>query len=365
VLFSTATSKQLANNWQTTGKQLAQRLSMRWASLCQNNQGQNNQAFLDEIIMRIFMTGASGCIGHYLVETLIENTDHELFLMMRNPAKLKVPVDQRAGIHVLQGDMRDVAQFADLLKTIDTAILVATSWGDPQESYEINVEKTLEIISMLDPEHCQQVIYFSTASILDRDNTPLKEAGEIGTDYVRTKYICHEKLKNLAIFPKITTVFPTLVFGGSDTKPYSHISGGLPEVAKYIGIIRFISADGSFHFIHAQDIAEVVRHLVDHPPGPGDSREIVIGNPAKTADEVVADISAYLGKRQYFRVPLSFSLANVIIKIFNIRMADWDRFCMRYRHFTYENTVTPSHFGLKDHYPTVTAVIRSAGVTPG
>lgn len=314
--------------------------------------------------MRIFITGASGCIGHYLVETLIENTDHELFLMMRNPAKLKVPTDQRSGVTILEGDMRKVAQFADLLKTMDTAILVATSWGDPKESYEINVEKTLELMSLLDPERCQQVIYFSTASILDKDNTPLKEAGEIGTDYVRTKYICHEKMGELAIAPKITTVFPTLVFGGSDTKPYSHISGGLPEVAKYIGIIRFISADGSLHFIHAKDIAEVVRHLVDHPPGPNDARELVIGNPAKTANQVVTDISQYLGKRRYFTVPLSFGLANALIKIFNIRMADWDRFCMRYRHFTYQNPVTPSSFGLKDHYPTVADVIRSAGVTP-
>ena len=314
--------------------------------------------------MRIFITGASGCIGHYLVETLIENTPHELFLMMRNPAKLKVPTNQRPGVTILKGDMRQVAQFADLLKTMDTAILVATSWGDPKESYEINVEKTLELMDLLDPERCQQVIYFSTASILDRDNTPLKEAGEIGTDYVRTKYICHERMSELAIAPKITTLFPTLVFGGSDTKPYSHISGGLPEVARYIGIIRFISADGSLHFIHAKDIAEVVRHLVDHPPGPSDSRELVIGNPAQTANQVVTDISQYLGKRRYFTIPLSFGLANAIIKIFNIRMADWDRFCMRYRHFTYQNPVTPSHFGLKDHYPTVADVIRSAGVTP-
>lgn len=314
--------------------------------------------------MRIFITGASGCIGHYLVETLIENTDHELFLMMRNPAKLQVPIDQRQGVRVLKADLREVAQFADLLKTMDTAILVATSWGDPQESYEINVEKTLETLSLLDPERCQQVIYFSTASILDRDNTPLKEAGDIGTDYVRTKYICHEKMKELAIAPKVTTVFPTLVFGGSDTKPYSHISGGLSEVAKYIGIIRFLSADGSLHFIHAKDIAEVVRHLVDHPPGPNDAREIVIGNPAKTADEVVEEITAYLGKRMYFRVPLSAGLANLVIKIFNIRMAEWDRFCMDYRHFTYENPVTPSKFGLPDSYPTVQDVFRSAGVVP-
>jgi nucleoside-diphosphate-sugar epimerase len=302
--------------------------------------------------MRIFITGASGCIGHYLVETLIENSDHELFLLMRNPAKLKVPIDQRPGITVLQGDMREVERFADVLKTMDTAILVATSWGDPKESYEINVEKTLTLMTLLDPERCQQVIYFSTASIFDRDNTPLKEAGEI------------EKLSELAIAPRITTVFPTLVFGGSDSKPYSHISGGLPEIAKYIGIIRFISADGSFHFIHAQDIAEVVRHLVDHPPAPGEPRELVIGNPAKTADEVVSEISQYLGKRQYFRIPLSFVLANAIIKIFNIRMADWDRFCMRYRHFTYENPVTPSKFGLRDRYPTLVDALRSAGVMP-
>ena len=314
--------------------------------------------------MRIFITGASGCIGHYLVETLIKNTDHELFLMMRNPAKLKVATDQRPGVHVLKGDMREIVQFADLLKTIDTAILVATSWGDPKESYEINVEKTLETMSLLDAERCQQVIYFSTASILDRDNAPLKEAGEIGTDYVRTKYICHEKLQELAIAPKVTTVFPTLVFGGEENKPYSHISGGLPEVANYIGIIRFLSADGSLHYIHAKDIAEVVRHLVDHPPAAGDSREIVIGNPSKTADEIVTEISDYLGKRQYFKVPLSFGLAKAIIKIFNIQMADWDRFCMEYRHFTYQNPVTPSSFGLEDNYPSIRDVFRSACVTP-
>ncbi|MGC1218453.1 MAG: NAD(P)-dependent oxidoreductase [Phormidesmis sp.] len=314
--------------------------------------------------MRIFITGASGCIGHYLVETLIENSDHELFLMMRNPAKLKVSTDSRSGVHILEGDMREVAQFADLLKTMDTAILVATAWGDPQESYEINVKKTLELMNLLDPERCQQVIYFSTASILDRDNTPLAAAGEIGTDYVRTKFICHQKMGELAIAPRITTVFPTLVFGGSDTKPYSHIAGGLSEVADYIGIIRFLKADGSLHFIHAKDIAEVVRYLVDHPPDEGDARELVIGNPAKSANEVVEEISAYLGKRIYFRVPLSFGLADVIIKIFNIKMAEWDRFCMDYRHFTYQHPVTPSSFGLEDNYPTIKDVFRAAGVVP-
>jgi uncharacterized protein YbjT (DUF2867 family) len=55
--------------------------------------------------MRILVTGASGCVGHYVSETLIQNTDHELFLFVRNPAKLTVDIMARPGIHVIKADM--------------------------------------------------------------------------------------------------------------------------------------------------------------------------------------------------------------------------------------------------------------------
>ncbi|MEM9947975.1 MAG: NAD(P)-dependent oxidoreductase, partial [Cyanobacteria bacterium P01_D01_bin.36] len=80
--------------------------------------------------------------------------------------------------------------------------------------------------------------------------------------------------------------------------------------------------------------------------------------------KVVEEISNYLGKNILFRIPLSAGLAKVIIKTFNIKMAEWDRFCMEYRHFTYQNPVTPSSFGLEDNYPTLAEVCRSAGVAP-
>ncbi|WP_310413618.1 NAD-dependent epimerase/dehydratase family protein, partial [Chamaesiphon sp. OTE_8_metabat_110] len=47
--------------------------------------------------MRILVTGASGCVGHYISETLIQNTDHELFLFVRNPVKLQVDIKARPG----------------------------------------------------------------------------------------------------------------------------------------------------------------------------------------------------------------------------------------------------------------------------
>jgi len=314
---------------------------------------------------RIFITGASGCIGHYLVETLLNDTPHELFLLVRHPAKLLFNWQDEPRIHVLQDDIRNIEAHAKLLQTMDTAILAATSWGGAPAIYDINVTGNHRLMELLDGDRCQQVIYFSTASILDRNNLPLPEADTLGTDYIRSKYQCYMKLPELAIYPKVTTVFPTLVFGGDKDKPYSHISAGIPEVTKWIGLIRFLRADGSFHFAHGKDIALVVTHLVDHPPGPDAPRQVIIGNPALSVDRTVEEIADYLGKRIYFRLPLSMWLADRIIDGFHIRMADWDRFCLKYRHFVYTNPVHPEKLGMQPYCPTVADLMRVSGVLPG
>ena len=314
---------------------------------------------------RIFITGASGCIGHYLVETLLTDTAHELFLLVRNPAKLLFNWEDDPRIQVIQDDIRHIDTYADLLATMDTAILAATSWGGAPEIYDINVTGNHRLMTLLEGDRCQQIIYFSTASILNNHNLPLREADEIGTDYIRSKYQCYMQLPKLAIYPKVTTVFPTLVFGGDKDKPYSHISAGMKDVTRWMGLIRFLKADGSFHFAHGKDIALVVTHLVDHPPAPNEPRQVIIGNPALTIDRTVEEVCTYLGLRIFFRIPLSLWLADRIIDWFNIRMADWDRFCLKYRHFVYNQPVYPEKLGLQPYCPTVADLMRVSGVMPG
>ena len=311
---------------------------------------------------RIFITGASGCIGHYVIESLANNTHHELFLLLRNPDKLQFDIAHYPNIHILQGDIRNIERFADLLGTIDTAILIATSWGGAPAIYDINVTGNLKLMDLLDPDRIRQVLYFSTASILDRQNKPLKEAGQVSFDYIRSKYQCHQKLKDLAIYPKITTLFPTLVFGGDSHKPYSHISSGLSEVTRWIDLIRFFSADGTLHFIHAQDVATLVTYFVAHEPKANESRELVLGNPALKVDDAVTAVSHYLGRSIYFRIPLSQRLIDFFIKLFKVRMEDWDRFCLKYRHFTYQNPLTPASFGIDNYCTTVAELFRATGI---
>lgn len=313
---------------------------------------------------RILITGASGCIGHYFTDRLIHTTDHDLYLLVRNPAKLQFNPQARPGITLLQGGLEQIDTYRDLLKTVDTAILAATAWGDPKTTAMINVDQTLALLHQLNPNTCQRVLYFSTASILGRDNQPLAAAGTLGTDYIRTKYVCYQRLSETAIADRIITLFPTLVLGGGPDKPYSHLSSGISDVVRWIDLIRFFQADASFHYIHAQDIAQVVTYLVDPPAGFIPPKTVVLGNAAITVNDAIAQTCRYLNRRIYFRIPLTLWLARVFMTLFRVQIADWDRFCLEYRHFTYQDPVNPATFGLVPYCDTFSKVLQVSGISP-
>jgi nucleoside-diphosphate-sugar epimerase len=312
--------------------------------------------------MRILVTGASGCVGHYVSETLIKNSDHELFLLVRDPAKLKIDTQVRERVHVIVGDMATIGDLAELLQTINVAVLTAAGWGG-ENAFLINHIKTHELISLLNPQVCEQVIYFATESILDRHNNPLPQAGEIGTDYIKSKHRCFSTLQELAVADRITTVFPTLVLGGDESKPYSFLSADLPKVTKYIGLLRWIKTDGSFHFIHGKDIAEVVRYLVEHPEVSDKyQRKLVLGNELVQVEQGIQEICQYLGKPVILQIPLPTALIDPIIKIFNIKMAEWDYFCLKNRHFCHDPIVNPRTFGLPSYASSLSEILRTRGI---
>ncbi|MEM9245748.1 MAG: NAD(P)-dependent oxidoreductase [Cyanobacteria bacterium P01_F01_bin.153] len=312
---------------------------------------------------RIFITGASGCIGHYIVEALSKNPNYHLDLLLRTPEKLNPKLANLPNVHLHQGNLREIRHYADLLKQADVAIPIATCWGG-SDAFDINVVKNIELINTLDPERCEQVLYFSTASILGNDDRPLKEAGQIGTEYVRSKYDCAQRLSKLAMASKITALYPTFVLGGDDEKPRSHLTGGLPDIMRYIKLIRHLKADASFHFIHAYDIAQVVAHLVDNPPEEAGPRHFVLGGEPTFLNDVITSATEYLSCPTRFKIPLSNTLANAIINLFNIQMAAWDRFCLNYRHFTYSNPVSPATFNLTPYCRTFEDVLEQSGISP-
>jgi nucleoside-diphosphate-sugar epimerase len=310
---------------------------------------------------RVLITGASGCIGHYVTEALLEDADLQLYLFVRDPAKLRLGATRPHGVTVVQGDMRQIDRIADLLKTMDAAVLAASGWGGT-DAYEVNVTKTIDLLNLLSTGNCRQVLYFSTASVVDREHRPLREAGTVGTLYIRSKYHCLERIPGLAIAPRMTILFPTLVVGGDDQKPYSLASIGLVELVKWVDFLRFLRLDGSFHFIHGRDVAQVVRRCLYDPPAGAQPRALVLGQAPVTMDEAVEELCAYLGKKIYFRLPLAASLARLSVALRRGEDAAWARFCLRHRHFTHERPTNPGIFGLRNYCATLADVFQLSGI---
>ncbi|WP_448534279.1 NAD-dependent epimerase/dehydratase family protein [Parathermosynechococcus lividus] len=307
--------------------------------------------------MRILITGASGCIGQYITEALITQTDHDLFLFVRTPSKLTVDSQQRQGVHLVQGDLRDLSPLQDLLPTLDVVILTAAAWGG-KNAMVINFEQTCALLQQLDPQRCQRVFYFSTASILTRQMTPLPEAATLGTAYIRSKYQCLQAIEKLPVGDRIVELFPTMVFGGgTDGKRASFITKGMQQVLKWLWLARFFRVEASFHFVHARDIGQVVLYLIEHPEYPV-PRRVALGNPAITLNDLLTQLCQGRNLRWYGLIPLTPALVNIFIKLFRIQMSPWDYFCLNYRNFTYDTILNPQQLGLTPYCGTVADLLR-------
>lgn len=318
------------------------------------------------------ITGASGCVGQYTAAWLLENSDAELLLWLREPAKLSAISADQPRVRLLVGDLRETDRFASELSTVTRVIHTATAWGDPERAHQVNVVAVKRMLALLNPAVVEQIIYFSTASILNRSLQPLQEALAYGTEYIQTKAQCLRELEQHPLAERIVAVFPTLVFGGrvDGTSPFptSYLTEGLAEASKWLWLARWLRADASFHFIHAADIAEICGILATTPhqpnpePGQGPVRRIVMGQPWISVNDAVATLCRWRGVSRTPGIPLWSWLIEGLIKILPIEINAWDRFSIHQRHFVHDPVTQPERFGGRSHGPDLETVLMNSGL---
>ena len=321
---------------------------------------------------RILVTGASGCVGQYISRWLLENSDAELLLWLRDPSKLTAVSADHPRIRLLVGDLRNTDRFAGELATVQRVIHTATAWGDPERAEQVNVIAVKRMLQLLNPAVVEQIIYFSTASVLDRHLRPLPEALAYGTEYIQTKARCLQDLEQHPLASKIVAVFPTLVFGGrvdgTSSFPTSYLTDGLREISRWLWLARWLRIDASFHFIHAEDIARICgglatrKHEANREPGQGALRRVVMGQPAISVDEAVATLCRWRGVSLTPGIPLWPWLIETLIRILPIEVNAWDRFSIRQRHFVHEPVSQPERFGGVSHAGTLETVLSDSGL---
>ncbi len=304
----------------------------------------------------LFITGISGCIGHYLFEVLAKDSRYHLYLLVRDPKRLKFDLESHPNISLINDHLCNIRRYSELLKEMDFLIHLATDWGN----WDVEYKHTLELFGLLDPSRCKKAIYFSTASILDSDNQPIKNIDKIGTPYIQAKYLCYKKLPELKIYDRIITLFPTWILGGNGQHPYSHASWVILKLLKWLWLIRFFKLDIRFHFIHAKDIALIVNYILKNEV---DKSELVLGNPAISSEEFVREICEAFNRKIYFQINISSRFIRSLSLLSGKRLPAWDDFCLKKRHFEYK-VVNTQTFGIKSDYQTIGETLKELTVSP-
>jgi len=321
----------------------------------------------------ILITGASGCVGQYIANWLIENSNSELFLWVRDPKKITSINLENPRIKLLVGDLRQPDKFQKEISEVNRVIHTATAWGDPKRAKEVNIEAVKNLLNLLNPSNIKQIIYFSTASVLDRNLNLLPEAFTYGTEYIQTKAQCLTELEAHKLSTKIIAVFPTLVFGGRlDGKskfPTSYLTEGLRDAFKWIWLARWIKVFSRFHFIHAADIAFICGYLATshfepaQPSSESNIKKLVLGQPQTNIDIAIKTLLEWKGMRRVPQIPLWTWLIELLTILLPIQITNWDRFSLRQRHFIHEPITTPETFGGQSYAKTFNQVLHNSGLT--
>ncbi len=319
----------------------------------------------------ILITGASGCVGQYIANWLIKNSNSELFLWVRDPQKITSVNLKNPRVKILVGDLRQPKKFKQEILNVDRVIHTATAWGDPKRAKEVNIVAVKNLLGLLNPSKIKQIIYFSTASVLDKNLNLLPEAFTYGTEYIQTKAQCLSELETHPLSKKIIAIFPTLVFGGrldgTSIFPTSYLTQGLRDAFKWIWLARWIKVFSRFHFIHAADIAFICGHLVTTHFDPAQQgskiKKLVLGQPHTSIDKAIQTLTRWRGIKRTPQIPLWPWLVELLIKLLPIQITNWDRFSLRQRNFIHEPITSPETFGGTSYAKTLDQVLHNSGLT--
>jgi UDP-glucose 4-epimerase len=122
--------------------------------------------------MNIFLTGGTGFIGSYVAMALV-NQGHEVTVLARNPDKVPA-LKQIPQLHLVQGDIEDLALLERLIAGKDACVLVALNYTK-QTGWEVLTDDTLPTVYIADiaaKAGVKQLIYTSSTAVNDNVYTP-------------------------------------------------------------------------------------------------------------------------------------------------------------------------------------------------
>jgi len=247
--------------------------------------------------MKIFLTGATGFVGHHVAKALAaEGAD--LRLLVRKASNLKnlegIPGD------TVVGDLARTESFAPALNGCDAVMHVAADYRlwirDPDAMYRANVDGTRDLLRLARDAKVPRVVYtssvatmhFRTDGIVVNEDTPVSLADMVG-HYKRSKFLAEQQAIAAAQDgQQVVILNPTTPIGPNDAKP-------TPTGRIFVDFLNRKFPAYVDTGLNLVDVAEVARtHVIALTKGePG--RRYILGGENLTLKQILDKMSAITG----------------------------------------------------------------------
>lgn len=174
--------------------------------------------------MKVFITGASGFLGSYLVELLLQRGESVRCLM--RPSSNFHFIDQYRSVELVPGDLCDPAELRSALKGVNLVIHAAalTCAASIRHYYDVNVQGTFALLTAVRryAPCVQRVVLISSlaagAGIQDQTAEQIRCPFYPVSHYGRSKLMADHKAQDFADQLPITIIRPPVIYGPRDTK---------------------------------------------------------------------------------------------------------------------------------------------------
>jgi dihydroflavonol-4-reductase len=247
--------------------------------------------------MKIFLTGATGFVGHHVAHALAAQ-GAELRMLVRKSSNMANLEGIAGDTHV--GDLSQPETLRPALAGCDAVMHVAADYRlwipDPAAMYKANVEGTRELLRMAREAHVPHFVYtssvatmhFRTDGIVINEDTPVSLKDMVG-HYKRSKFLAErEAIAAAEGGQHVMILNPTTPIGPNDAKP-------TPTGRIFVDFLNGKFPAYMDTGLNLVDVAEVARtHVAALTVGkPG--KRYILGGENLTLKQILDKMSAITG----------------------------------------------------------------------